>query len=194
MSTRQWVLTLGPGESWREIKTIPCNFHPLMQEGIYIDGVIYFFIGYSNSNGSEIKIAKFNVTTEEIRTISLWCDEEYQANIEWYFSLIEIKGKLAVIYSKYGIIKLWILQSDEWMQQLQDQLVPTNLSSPLCCTNIHDLDKEEIAIVDSPTSILLYDLKKKTWRQIDIKGLTYDDKIIGIYSYDDNWIYSLGRI
>lgn len=46
------------------------------------------------------------------------------------------------------------------VQILQDQIVPTNLSLPLCCTNTHNLDKE-IAIVFSPELILLCDFEEK---------------------------------
>ncbi|XP_060212269.1 F-box protein At3g57590-like [Lycium barbarum] len=117
-STRLGFHFIGLDESWREIKSIP-YFKPLMMEGVYIDEAVYFFGAFANS--SRINIVEFNVRTEEIRTISLWYDKEIRTDIELYFNLVEIEGKLAAIDSRSNGIQIWILRSpetEEWIDWL----------------------------------------------------------------------------
>ncbi|MCE0481991.1 hypothetical protein HAX54_040291 [Datura stramonium] len=186
---RQWVLTLGPGESWREIESAPCSLFLLLRAGVCIGGAIYFVGTHDN-----ICIVAFNVRTENFSIISLWNDE-IDVLPRSLYNLIEVKGKLAVAdRSRWneGEIDLMILQScttEEWVKQTI--VFPKSLGSglmmdfPGCfCSSTHD--GEIVFITLEQNWIVFYDLKKKSWRKINNMKLAEKVEIIGIYSHVDS--------
>ncbi|XP_059317036.1 F-box protein At3g57590-like [Lycium ferocissimum] len=60
--TRQWVLTLGTSESWREIKSAPCPLFLFTIEGVCIEGAVYF-VGAHDKRC----IVAFNVRMEKFQ-------------------------------------------------------------------------------------------------------------------------------
>lgn len=184
-STRNWIFTLGD-ESWREIKSnIPYIMPVFLGGGVHIDGIIYFFSRYHNST---FCIVAFNVRTEIFRIISsLWYDHPCGIHVHWaycymHYHLVKYEGKIAAVDSKSAHI--WILQSrpdkteEYWVHK---KLVLENEK--------FRINGENIVLFDmfKPSLILLCDLKKKWWRTIDREK----DKIIGVYSCDEDSLYSL---
>ncbi|MCD7461288.1 hypothetical protein HAX54_045825 [Datura stramonium] len=186
---RQWVLTLGPSESWREIKSAPCSLSLLVHVGVCIEGAIYF-VGTRNKTC----IVAFDVRTENFRMISLW-NNVIDISAKYFYNLIEVKGKLAVIdRSRWNGVEmdLRILQScgtGEWVKQTI--VFPEAILSSLTmeyfgwfCSSTPD--GEVVFITLEQNWIVFYDLKKKSWRKISIPELAENVEIIGSYSHIDS--------
>nr|XP_033515900.1 putative F-box protein At1g47730 [Nicotiana tomentosiformis] len=112
---RYWVYTLGTSKSWREIKST-VDFFPLLKGGVCINGAIYNF-GFYNKR---FCIVEFNLRTEIFRIVPWWKDLQYDPE-GWFYYLIELEGKLAVVdRSTKGEMDLWILErsksSEEWVK------------------------------------------------------------------------------
>ncbi|MCD7461290.1 hypothetical protein HAX54_045827 [Datura stramonium] len=188
--TRQWVLTLGPGESWREIESAPCSLFLLLVGGVCIEGVIYF-VGTDHDNRC---IVAFNVRTENFRIISLWNDV-IDVSAKNFYNLIEVEGKLAVvdrsrwnegemdlrILQSYGTEE-WVNQTIEFSEELCDSLT-TDFTGCFCSSTP---DGEIVFIALEQNWIVFYDLKKKSWREIKMTELAENVEIIGIYTHIDS--------
>ncbi|PHT59228.1 hypothetical protein CQW23_01591 [Capsicum baccatum] len=172
--TKHWVLTLRVDDSWREIKHPPSIFS---KPGVYINGVIYTFDFH---NG--LAIAAFDVKSEKFKIIALWNTSPWKYNYE----LIEVKGKLAIIDYGEGVIgyfDLWILeqtQKREWKRfiipfpsirrDIQYSIRPSFASH----------DGEIVVVVNLKSGVLCclcYDITRKSWRELEIKGLPKDHSI-----------------
>ncbi|CAN4124709.1 unnamed protein product [Withania somnifera] len=187
---KQWVLTLGSSESWREIKSAPCSLSLLTVGGVCIEGVTYFL----GTHGDKRCIVEFNFKTENFRIISLW-NNIIEVPAERFYSLIQVNGKLAVVgHSRRNVneIRLRILQScetEEWVKHtvvLSEALCSSLTTHFLGCFYGSTPDGEIVFISNSKLKrncIVLYDLKKKSWREIKIKELAEGVEIIGIYNH-----------
>ncbi|XP_060214937.1 putative F-box protein At1g32420 [Lycium barbarum] len=192
--TRCWIFTLGSSESWREIESALSLVLPIsISGGVCINGVIYFFGKYNN----KVYIVEFNVRTEKFRIISLWKDEKYIPPVKFY-NLIELEGKLAAIdHSRRSRTEmdLWILErserSEEWVKYIiafPYMFLSTWLMSFVCCS--YTPDGEIVLTTNSSYTrnwIFFFDLKKKSWRGIEIPDREKID-IIGVYSHVDSLV------
>ncbi|MCD7461289.1 hypothetical protein HAX54_045826 [Datura stramonium] len=187
---RQWVLTLGSSESWREIKSAPCFLFLLLRGGVCIEGAIYFVGAHKKRC-----IVAFNVRTENFRIISLWNDAIDVPSRNFY-NLIEVKGKLAVVdRSRWdeGEMDLRILQScgtrEEWGKQtilFSEEVCDSLKTDFMGCFCSSTPDGEILFIALHQNWMVLYDLKKKSWREIKITELAETVKLVGIYSHIDS--------
>ncbi|OIT33469.1 f-box protein, partial [Nicotiana attenuata] len=187
---RYWVITIGTSESWREIKSVPYSLSLPAHGGVCIDGAIYFLGGYKN----KVRLVAFNVRTENFKIISLWKDLQYMPG-DRSFHLIGLEDKLAAIDYSIMIMEemdLWILErsdsSEEWGKHTI--AFPHTLSSTTSYVGIRfcrSTTDGEIVLINSNLKqnwIFFYDLKKKSWRDIEIKEITGEKvEIMGIYSY-----------
>ncbi|MCD7461291.1 hypothetical protein HAX54_045828 [Datura stramonium] len=187
---RQWVLTLGPGESWREIKSAPCSLFVLLRAGVCIEGAIYFV-----GTHDKTCIVAFNVRTENFRIISLWNDVIDVPTRKFNYELVEVKGKLGVVDRtrwKEGKLDLRILQNcgtEEWLKQtivFSEAFCSSLAMDFLGCFLSSTPDGEIVFIALEQNWIVFYDLKKKSWREIKITELAENVEITGIYSHIDS--------
>ncbi|XP_009609776.1 putative F-box protein At1g19160 [Nicotiana tomentosiformis] len=190
--SRYWVFTLGSAESWREIKSAPASLSLIfINGGVCIDGISYFFGCYKG----KACIAEYNVRTENFRIISLWKDEYYIPTLN-YYNLIELEEKLTAIdhsRMEMGEMDFWILESsessEEWVKNtiaFPQMYLEAEYVSCFCCS--YTPNGEIVFIVNfgrGPKWILFYDWKKKSWRDIEIKEITGEIDIIGVYGNVD---------
>ncbi|KAG5632218.1 hypothetical protein H5410_003935, partial [Solanum commersonii] len=83
---KQCVFTLGIDKSWRKTQRIPRSV--LYMPGVCINGVIYRFVFH----GERLGIDAFDLKTESFKLIVLNNSSKW-----WYYELIEVRGKLAII-------------------------------------------------------------------------------------------------
>lgn len=163
-----------------------------------------------NAVRTEIFIVAFDVKTENLRIITLW-DNLYHSQVEYYYKLTEIKGKLAILDCEkklyYGEkVNLWILGKtgkEEWEKhiikiRLQWKGLESELSKSFifekirsCCDGeIFSYDGKNIlfpmAIKSGKVICLCYDVTKKKWRHFEIQGLPTNSLIRGIISWDES--------
>ncbi|XP_060200979.1 F-box protein At5g65850-like [Lycium barbarum] len=108
---KNWVLTLGIDESWRETQSISPDIVHIMP-GVCINGVIYQFV-YWSTKANTPAIAAFDIKSEKFNIIALW-NASYHMVVD--YKLIEVKGKLAVTNCENllsGYIHLWILEIED---------------------------------------------------------------------------------
>lgn len=98
-----YVLTLGPRESWRQIKEIPKRF--LSCKGICISGVLFIIV----NNGVRKEIMSFDVRSQKFKLIQTHNCMRYE-DVEPNPSLVSYKGKLASM-AYLRIIVLQIMDS-----------------------------------------------------------------------------------
>lgn len=115
-------------------------------------------------------------------------------NRKSYYILLEVKGKLALLdYYKCfsGQKDLWILENfekEEWESHsiqipsqwkgMEDKLRPTFSDCKRFCTSYND----EIVFIAIKANILecnFYDVRKNSWRYLEIQGVPTEDVIYG---------------
>ncbi|KAK6802840.1 hypothetical protein RDI58_000624 [Solanum bulbocastanum] len=107
---KYWIFTLGIDKTWREIQRgFSCV--PSSSPSVCISGVIYQFVYESFLNCYKSAIVAFDVKFENYEIIALW--KAFMSPLH-YHELIEVKGKLAIIYYNYvrrsGYMDMWILE------------------------------------------------------------------------------------
>ncbi|XP_059289499.1 putative F-box protein At1g47730 [Lycium ferocissimum] len=195
---KNWVLTLGIDEEWRETQSIyPGIFYSM--PGVCISGVIYRFI-YQSAMSNRRDIAAFDIKSEKFNIIELWNSSHHKAGD---YKLIEVKGKLAVTDCENwltGYIRLWILENikkeDRWKSHIISFSSIWNVISPKIESSLRIIcfcksrDGEIIFIVNLKPGFLClcYDVTTKSWRKVKIKGLPSESYIVGGYSYVESLV------
>ncbi|WMV42001.1 hypothetical protein MTR67_035386 [Solanum verrucosum] len=185
--TKYGVFTLGIDKSWRDSQHIlPCI--PYYMPSVCISGVIYQF-----AIPDDLSIVAFDVKYEKIKIIALWIALE----LVYYYRLIEVKGKLGVIdYRKWvsGYFDLWILEKTpkrEWERQIIGVPSIWKTREPRFASFFMDRHGEIVFVVylsRGDLCCLCYDVTRKSWRVLKIKGLPKGSNISGIYCYVESLV------
>ncbi|CAA7018438.1 unnamed protein product [Microthlaspi erraticum] len=115
-STRHYVLTLEAGNpKWRKIQC--CNaYHPLIDDGICINGVVYYT---AKINAKTRMIVCFDVRSEKFSFMDVHPDLATKIRKGWV--LTDYKGKLgAIIIDDDDRIEMWVLEEakkHKWSKQ-----------------------------------------------------------------------------
>ncbi|KAG5609872.1 hypothetical protein H5410_021153 [Solanum commersonii] len=162
---------------WGLLSTRPATiFNPNTREpSVCIDGVIYVF--------NDRAIAAIDVKAEKSETFALWNAPHL---LMYYYELIEVKGKLEVIaYKKWvsGYVDLWILEQapirkwerhiiripSTWNNILRLQSSNYNLQITSLC-KFSNGDILFIVNLNPGVLYLCYDVTRKSWKELKIKG------------------------
>ncbi|KAF3652339.1 putative homeobox-leucine zipper protein ATHB-12-like [Capsicum annuum] len=154
----------------------------------YINGVICMI---ANHNG--LAIAAFDVKPEKFKIIALWNASPWKYNYE----LIDVKGKLEVVDYAEGVIgyfDLWILEQTQ-KRECGGYIIPF----PSIWKDIQYSIRPSFASHDGEIVVVMnlrsgalccvcYDITRKSWRELEIKGLPKELSIEGIFSYVESVI------
>ncbi|CAN6920674.1 unnamed protein product [Brassica oleracea] len=174
------VLTLGNGiMEWRKIKCSCSLFHHVMDdEGICINGILYFSSKQRYYFPCDVKIVCFDVRSEKFKSI----DVEWDSG--WHVKLVNYKGKIGVVTWK-GLYELSIsvledVEKQEWSKYVYT--LPEN--------NILDSSKYSIAGVTAtgeivfsgnftrgPFYVVYFSLESNTLQSVEIQGLEKDHRV-----------------
>ncbi|KAL1187940.1 putative F-box protein [Cardamine amara subsp. amara] len=171
------VLTLGSTQdSWRMIEgTLPPHYPE--SEELCIGGVLYYQ-AFTGTKLNDSAIMSFDVRSEKLELIKGPC------TFRSFSKLTKYEGKLAVIFFEkkiMGIIGLWVLEDaskEQWLKKTF-AIPPFRQFFRLQMFRGTDPDTGEIIFTPnyvhasaSLSSVVYFDLKKKSVREFEIEGAT----------------------
>ncbi|KAJ4912822.1 F-box and associated interaction domains-containing protein [Raphanus sativus] len=188
------VLTLGNGiMEWRKINCPWSLFQCVLDEGICINGILFFLAKRRHFGPCDVNIVCFDVRSEEFKCTGV---------VEWdssYAKLVNYKGKLGVVTWK-GLYELSIsvledVEKHEWSEYVYT--LPEN--------NILDSFNYFIAgvtatgeivfsrnVTRGPFYVVYFSLESSTLQSVEIRGLesghrvcAYVDLVEDIYNVND---------
>ncbi|XP_027769761.1 F-box protein DOR-like [Solanum pennellii] len=188
---KQCVFALGIDISWRKTQSISrcVSYKP----GVCINGVIYRFVFH----GGTLAIDAFDLKTESFKLIALKNSSNW-----WYYELIEVRGKLAIIncpkwsceFFNLRVLRQIQKEQEEWeshiihypsmWKHIPPKIIPHVILSCMFC------DGQILFILNLESGDLWsrYDIRRQSWRKLEIKGLPTNHRITGIYSYRERLV------
>ncbi|KAG2238217.1 hypothetical protein Bca4012_023454 [Brassica carinata] len=173
------ILTLGNGMmEWRKIICSCPLFHHVRDEGICINGILYFSASQRYYLPCDVKLVCFDVRSEKFKSI----DVEWDSS--WYVKLVNYRGKLGMITWK-GMYELSLsvledVERQEWSKHVYT--LPEN--------DILDSFKYSIAGVTAtgeivfsriytrgPFYVVYFSLESNTLQSVEIRGLESDHRV-----------------
>lgn len=189
MAQELQVLRLGDeSSSWRMVDDSPPPHYSPESLHICIDGVLYYgvsvgTVGRTTSavGGKDRGVMSFDVRSEKFRVIRV-----PPGRARKFTSMTRYDGKLALMYTVYGKIGLWVLEDaakHEWSSTFFDlpRLSGYNTKFQVFCAIGDDAAGEFVLapreLHESPFYVLYYDPKKKRVRKVDIEGITEREEL-----------------
>ncbi|ESQ28783.1 hypothetical protein EUTSA_v10019719mg [Eutrema salsugineum] len=180
------VLTLGTQKlSWRTIECCISYQYPCENDGICINGVLYYpvmVIGPPNGYA----LICFDVRSEKFRGVNipeeillLWGDDDNM--LKWSVSLILVnyKGKLGVLLQDMFSFYLWVLidaEKHEWSKH--KYVLPSSWKNVVAEANILIVgvtSTNEIVLsprnLSNPFYVFYYNIERNTIRRVEIQGM-----------------------
>ena len=189
---KQCVFTLGIDKSWRKTQRISRSI--LYKPGFCINEVIYRFVFH----GGTLAIDAFDLKTESFKLIVLKNSSNW-----WYYELIEVRSKLAIINCPTWSCEFFNLrvlrqiqkeEEEEWeshiihypsmWKHIPPKIIPHFILSCMFCDGqiLFILNLESGALWSS------YNITRRSWRKLEMKGLSTNHRITGIYSYRERLV------
>ncbi|KAJ0233401.1 F-box domain-containing protein [Hirschfeldia incana] len=180
------VMTLGDEISWRMVEDCPPHYSPESLH-ICIDGVLYYGASFGTCTttsviGKDRGVLSFDVRSEKFDVIRV-----PQGRARKFTSMTRYNGKLALMYTVYGKIGLWVLEDaarHKWSSMLFDlpRLSGYNTKFQVFCAVDDGDDAGEFVLAprelhESPFYVLYYDPKKKRVRKVVIEGITEHEEL-----------------
>ncbi|KAL0887901.1 hypothetical protein Bca101_011884 [Brassica carinata] len=178
LEQESFVFTLGcQQQEWRKIEVIEDDPYMGFDDGICINGGIYYVIGHN-------KIARFDVRSEkvDIKKVVLYYIANVITSINAYcWTLVNHQGKLGGIdCERFLLMRLWIQEEKDESWNIMTCDVPTEwgdlfrdiarLSSP------GEIHTGEFMLVSDrfepskPVSVFYYDMIRKSFRRAEVEG------------------------
>ncbi|CAG7866534.1 hypothetical protein BRARA_K01615 [Brassica rapa] len=186
MAQEPQVLRLGEESSWRTVEDCPPHYSPESLH-ICIDGVLYYGACFGTGTttsvvGKDRGVMSFDVRSEKFDAIRV-----PQGRARKFTSMTRYCGKLALIYTVYGKIGLWVLEDavkHEWSSTFFDlpRLSGYNTKFQVFCAVDDGDDAGEFVLApkelqESAFYVLYYDPKKKRVRKVDVEGITEHEEL-----------------